>query len=137
MQYKGLNLPRLNYTRISTGSHVFRNRAGYSGPASPGLDSHLVRLTFPNNEQRTFGTSDQRRYFGDTNNMTWQDIVAEKRRVQVEAVTQFAASRGKTESEKLDGSVHLPKSVNDGEIVRQIANEQISCETLTESRIRK
>ncbi|KAI7775602.1 hypothetical protein LA080_006565 [Diaporthe eres] len=67
MQYKGLNLPRLNYTRISTGSHVFRNRAGYSGPASPALDSHLV-----------------------------------------DAITQFAASRGKTESEKLDCSLHLP-----------------------------
>lgn len=69
--------------------------------------------------------------------MTWQDIVAEKRRVQVEAITQFAASQGNTESEKLDCSVNLSKSVNDGEIVRQIASKEISCETLAASRIRK
>lgn len=88
-------------------------------------------------EQRAFGTSEQRGYCGDTNNMAWQDIVAEKRRIQVEAITQFAASRGNTESEKLDCSVNLSKSLDDGEIVRQIASEGISSEALTASRIRK
>lgn len=69
--------------------------------------------------------------------MAWQDIAAEKRRIQVEAIIQFAASRGNTESEELDCSVNLSKSVDDGEIVRQIASEGISSEALTASRIRK
>lgn len=69
--------------------------------------------------------------------MAWQDIVAEKRRIQVEAITQFAVSRGNTESANLDCNVDLSKSVDDGEILRQIARSEISCETLTTSRVRK
>lgn len=69
--------------------------------------------------------------------MAWQDIVAEKRRIQVEAIKQFAASRGDTEAEKLDCSDSLSKSVDDGEILRQISSAEISCESVTASRVEK
>lgn len=70
-------------------------------------------------------------------NMGWQEVVAEKRRVQGKAIEQFEASDAKTDSAKVDHSVSLAESVNDVDILRQIARAELSCETLTASRIKK
>lgn len=72
-----------------------------------------------------------------TFNMAWQDVAAEKRRIQAEAIAKFPASDGTTESEEIDASANSPKSVNDGEILRKIASAEISCDVLTACRIRK
>lgn len=70
-------------------------------------------------------------------NMGWQEVVAEKRRVQGKAIAQFEASDGKSESATVDHSVDLTESVNDVDILRQIAHAELSCEALTTSRIEK
>lgn len=69
--------------------------------------------------------------------MAWQDVVGEKRRIQVEAVAKFAASNGTTEFEKANGTADSPKSVNDGDVLRKIASAEISSKALTACRIRK
>lgn len=69
--------------------------------------------------------------------MTWQDVVAQKRNSQAEAITQFAASNGITESQKIAPSVQPSKSVPDREVIRKIARAEISCGSLTVCRIEK
>lgn len=65
--------------------------------------------------------------------MSWQEVAGQKRRIQTEAIARFEASEGKTESAKVDENL----SVNDAELLRQIASAKLSCEDLTASRIRK
>lgn len=69
--------------------------------------------------------------------MTWQDVVAQKRSSQAEAITQFAASNGLAESQKVAPSGHPSKPVPDREVIRKIARAEISCEALTLYRIEK
>lgn len=67
--------------------------------------------------------------------MSWQEVAGQKRRIQTEAIARFEASEGKTEAAKVDENVNL--SVNDAELLRQIASAKLSCEDLAASRIRK
>jgi hypothetical protein len=69
--------------------------------------------------------------------MTWQDVVAEKRRSQEEAITHFAASNGNTESQEVELSFNPSTSARDREFLRQVAIADISCEALTLCRIGK
>ena len=69
--------------------------------------------------------------------MTWQDVVAEKRRGQEEAITQFAASNGNTEPQEVELISNPSTSVRDREVLRQVAIADISCEVLTLCRIGK
>lgn len=69
--------------------------------------------------------------------MAWEDVAVEKRRIQTEAIIQFTASGGNTESKQVDCNGNVSKLGRDGEILREIASAKISSEALVTSRIRK
>lgn len=69
--------------------------------------------------------------------MTWEDVAVEKRRIQTEAIIQFTASGGNTESKQVDCNGNVSKLGRDGETLREIASAKISSEALVTSRIRK
>lgn len=82
-------------------------------------------------------TREPRRYCGEISKMTWENVVVEKRRIQTEAITNFATSGGNTESKQVDCDGNVSKPALDGEILREIASAKISSEALVTSRIRK
>lgn len=100
-----------------------------------GVDSDLVRefLIFA----KATGYSLKQDIVARLTKMTWQDVVAEKRRGQAEAIIQFTALDGNTEFDKVDGSVALSKFASDKEIIGRVASGEVTCTALIEYRIRK
>lgn len=69
--------------------------------------------------------------------MSWQKVVADKRRAQEEAITKFTVLNGDAGSQKIDPSEHSSTSASDKKILHQVARSEISCEALTLSHIEK
>ncbi|KAG8162293.1 hypothetical protein KVR01_008058 [Diaporthe batatas] len=63
--------------------------------------------------------------------VTWQEVVAGKRRAREEAITEFAVLNGHAGSQKIDPSEYSSTFARDEEILQQVARSEISCEALT------
>lgn len=69
--------------------------------------------------------------------MTWQEVVADKRRAREEAITKFAVLIEAAGSQRIGPSEDSLTSACDKDNLHQVARSEISCETLTLRRIEK
>jgi hypothetical protein len=68
----------------------------------------------------------------------WQDVVAEKRRIQAESLARFAPQGDGADSKAEDSlATKDTKSVDGTELVARLTRGEVSCESLIKSHIEK